>query len=243
MQVNPSSLDRPELDQQVFVYGSLKTGMELHSNITRFDHRLLGRTTIKGLMFHLSHYPAICVDRDFQNTIRGEVFSTSWAGIKWLDRVEGVPGFYQRIQIRLDKGFPKDHAWAYVFPYEKAKLQEWLVPAGVWYGPETPKIKWFGDQSIVPSDGSPPRHKIVLDADTNEKLLIDIKSGEVLHRLDRKEDEDALSHAIRSLMSATKASKTIYLPPPLKGVVVESKGPSGTETHSPFQCGPGWEAA
>ncbi len=60
----------------------------------------------------------------------GEVYEVDDATLAALDRLEGVPRFYVRLPVRLERGAPVD---AYVLPAERVVGRN-AIPGGDWRG-------------------------------------------------------------------------------------------------------------
>lgn len=126
--------------QKVFVYGTLKKGFENHERYLK-NAKELGQAQVDGIMFHLGCFPAISLAEQYTK-ILGEVYQCTWEDILEMDKLEGVDtGFYSRVEIAL---YPYRKAWAYVFLSEQASRQKWIVPSGLWRGPQSPQVAWGG---------------------------------------------------------------------------------------------------
>lgn len=121
--------------EQVFVYGTLKKG---HGNFRLLEgSKYLGDHSTEPLYFMLSFggFPGVYMGGD--TAIHGEVYEVSDAVFGTLDRLEGYPSFYNRIQIDTEYG----DAWMYFIPNSSdstrhpvplPKLQERNIETGVW---------------------------------------------------------------------------------------------------------------
>ena len=93
---------------KVFVYGTLKQGYGNHCLLE--DSTFLGKCTTEPefTLHSLYAFPAVL---PFGNTaIKGEVYEVDDKTFKRLDRLEGYPSLYERIQIPTEYG----DAWIYV---------------------------------------------------------------------------------------------------------------------------------
>ena len=82
-------------------------------------------------MFDLGSFPGVLEHKTkLAHKVRGELFQTSSAVMKNLDRLEGHPNFYERKQIRLD-GFGQ-RVWIYFYQGEIERFagQEMLASWG-----------------------------------------------------------------------------------------------------------------
>lgn len=135
-----NSQNRREGPQRIFVYGTLKKGYGNHSHYLK-ECKELGQARIEGLMFHLGGFPAINLTERF-SSILGEVYEVTWDNILSLDQLEGVGhNFYDRIEAKVE---PHGIVWTYIFPSDRARKEQWVVPSGIWSGPDTTKVKWAG---------------------------------------------------------------------------------------------------
>ena len=93
---------------QVFVYGTLKRGQRNFHQMR--DAAFVGEhvTVARYTMFCFDTYPAVCLNGS--SAITGEVFRVSAPRLRALDRFEGHPEYYRRIQIDTEHG----RAWMYV---------------------------------------------------------------------------------------------------------------------------------
>jgi gamma-glutamylcyclotransferase (GGCT)/AIG2-like uncharacterized protein YtfP len=137
---NLNSTTRRETPQRVFVYGTLKKGFGAHKHYLE-GCKELGVAEISGIMFHLGGCPAINLAEPFSE-IHGEVYEVKWDDILNMDGLEGVAhGFYSRIETRVK---PHGTIWTYVFTSQRASKETWVIPSGIWRGPDTPKVPWKG---------------------------------------------------------------------------------------------------
>lgn len=97
--------------QKVFVYGSLKRGFHNHHFLENSE--FLGEIDIVGpfAMANLGSFPGLFLVKDRYNIVSGELYKVDEETFKRLDRLEGWPNFYDRVQIRLDNN--EDWAWVY----------------------------------------------------------------------------------------------------------------------------------
>ncbi len=131
---------RKDTPQKVFVYGTLKKGFHNHAHYLS-GAKDLGVATIEGIMFHLGGCPAITLCEPFHKII-GEVYEVSWKMIDAMDLLEGVGrNFYDRVEAKVH---PHGNVWMYVFPYDRAAKEEFVIPGGLWQGPGTIQAKWKG---------------------------------------------------------------------------------------------------
>lgn len=118
------------MKQNVFVYGTLKQG---HSN-----HGLMGRakfigagSTVSGAFKMMNGgFPMTFAGGLFK--IRGELFEVSdQATLDNLDRLEGVPSFFNRYPVQIETGDGDVHdAFMYVTnsKYENGSHREYIAP-------------------------------------------------------------------------------------------------------------------
>lgn len=92
----------------VLVYGSLREGMHNHPLLQ--DSRMIGkyRLELPFEMYSLGGFPALTNTEEL-NPIIGEVYEVDQPTFLRLDRLEGYPRFYDRIQVDT----PAGQAWVY----------------------------------------------------------------------------------------------------------------------------------
>lgn len=92
----------------VFVYGTLKFGFKNYSVMQQasgsFQREAI--TDPEYSMINMGGFPAVIIGGD--TSIHGEIFRVK--SLKLLDRLEGYPRFYDRIEIQT----PMGPAWMYV---------------------------------------------------------------------------------------------------------------------------------
>lgn len=116
------------MNKLVFVYGSLKEGFGNHSVLGYSEKLGVHVTKPEYSMYSLGAYPYVKVGGT--TAITGEVYAVDQDTLEDLDRLEGVPTFYNRHEIDT----PWGEAIMYVInkPYnEKAP-----VVTGVWEQPK-----------------------------------------------------------------------------------------------------------
>lgn len=113
----------------VFVYGSLKKNHYNHKNFLG-DSKYLGdaSTTPKYTMWSLGGFPAVCVSG--KTAIIGEVYEVELDVLRRLDLLEGVPHFYQRLNVDT----PYGEAYIYAMIRQDARARE-PIESGFWEGP------------------------------------------------------------------------------------------------------------
>ena len=108
----------------VAVYGTLKQGQYNHPVLTRQGAEYLGTDILYGwAMYDLGSIPCV-VPMELSGSIVVEVHKV--ADLRATDRLEGYPGFYDRVQVATRYG----SAWMYFMrevPYG-AKV----INSGVW---------------------------------------------------------------------------------------------------------------
>lgn len=207
--------------QRVFVYGSLKRGFGNHQRHLGECRQLEGIARVDGLMFHLGAFPAINLSERF-TSIQGEIYEVTWDKILDLDGLEGVANnFYSRAEIRVQ---PHGTVWTYIFPYERAAKEKFIVPSGVWRGPDTPKVNWlgFGKGAAIGSfetnTGPPSTIKVGAgdghwelrrnQADSSYKL-IDSRTGQVLGSYEHLRDMVGTDGRTKPVLRLPGVSKSV----------------------------------
>lgn len=108
----------------VFVYGTLLSGQG-NNHLLR-DSTKLGDVTVSGLEMHtMGGFPACVVRYDKYSSVTGEVWEVDDETFARLDRLEGYPHFYDRIEINT----PLGEAWVYI--NEEARSLP-VVESGDW---------------------------------------------------------------------------------------------------------------
>ncbi len=98
---------------KVFVYGTLKRGNNVRGLDSWGDADFVGDavTSLPHFSLHdLGMFPAVSKDGD--DHIAGEVWTVSDDILDSLDRIEGYPDFYNRMQVDTTHG----RAWMYYIP-------------------------------------------------------------------------------------------------------------------------------
>jgi gamma-glutamylcyclotransferase (GGCT)/AIG2-like uncharacterized protein YtfP len=94
-------------DSLVFVYGTLKRGHANHHWLAEAPYR--GEASLAGAVLHdLGPFPMAIPG---EGRIHGEVYAVDPAQLARLDRLEGVPRLYERMERTLDDG---RRAWVYL---------------------------------------------------------------------------------------------------------------------------------
>lgn len=93
---------------RVFVYGTLKQGHYNHSVMERAMGEFISEDSIADGMFtmwDLGAYPALELSSlAHTSVIHGEVYEVPEEGIPVLDRLEGYPNLYNRMEVELLSG-------------------------------------------------------------------------------------------------------------------------------------------
>ena len=115
------------MSEYVFVYGTLKRG---HGNSVLLNEAEFVQKAMTQPMYtmrNLGFFPG--VQEGGETSIVGEVYKVSDAELERLDRLEGYPSFYNRIQIPLPS--LEVTPWMYVLPvtgYEESAP----IGSGIW---------------------------------------------------------------------------------------------------------------
>jgi len=113
----------------VFVYGTLKSGYRNHYLLEAYDAVKVSTKEIVYSLRDLGAYPAVFLNG--KHCIKGELFTdVSDATMRNIDQLEGYPIFYNKKWIELSNG---EFAWMYYLPddseyqhCEKMVDGEWL---------------------------------------------------------------------------------------------------------------------
>ncbi len=115
-----------QLPARVFVYGTLKKGFSNHRLLTT-GARFIGNDQIAGTMHDYGYFPAVSLtDRGLP--VHGEVYEVTSSTLERLDRLEGIPTFYQRTRVRMSTG---REAWVYSME-ARALAARTVVATGRW---------------------------------------------------------------------------------------------------------------
>jgi len=118
------------LSEFVFVYGTLKRGKSAHKFLK--DCEDFGCHAVKGTMYGVNgvSYPMIKLSGD--SLIHGEIYEVSEETLKVLDRYEGHPHHYKRIEtLMLDPGGDSTEAYAWVYEYQGSVEGLDVITSGV----------------------------------------------------------------------------------------------------------------
>lgn len=127
----------------LFVYGTLKKGFPLESNLK--DAEYIGEAVTRKANFsidtHNEAWPAMLLG-DYH--IKGEVYQINQQIIDRLDVVEGVPHLYERVKIKL-KGFKKP-VYVYIAGDRLVRLLEKeTTSTKIHTDKRTKTQEWIGD--------------------------------------------------------------------------------------------------
>ncbi|MDP7071042.1 MAG: gamma-glutamylcyclotransferase family protein [Phycisphaerales bacterium] len=113
----------------VFVYGTLRTG---GANWRAHLAPDVGRPAVTEAAFtmrSLGRFPV--VEAGGVTAIAGEVFDVSDETLASLDRLEGHPGWYERIEIEVRCAGEVSRAWIYLMP-PGTHGESPVLPSGDW---------------------------------------------------------------------------------------------------------------
>lgn len=96
-----------KLTENVFAYGTLRSDDCNHDVLRAIDHEFLGKGQIRGEILYAGSLPFLM---EGLGLAEGEIYSTDADGLKFLDRFEGHPHFYQRRRVTTESGLP---VWVY----------------------------------------------------------------------------------------------------------------------------------
>jgi gamma-glutamylcyclotransferase (GGCT)/AIG2-like uncharacterized protein YtfP len=121
-------------DVLVFVYGSLRQGRSNHEQMR--GCRWQGNASLPGFaLYDLGPFPMAVASQDPRSRLWGEVYAVPLQQLVLLDRFEGVPRLYERIERTLEDGRP---VWVYVGRPRQVRYARRL-PEGEWPGRQTPR--------------------------------------------------------------------------------------------------------
>ncbi len=108
----------------LFVYGSLKRGLQLHEELVTAVFAGLAVTEPGYRLYRCGWYPALveCADGV---AVEGELYSVDEALLDRLDEVEGVhEGLYVRSTVRLQSPSHRDEAITYLYLLDVTDLPD-----------------------------------------------------------------------------------------------------------------------
>lgn len=109
---------------KVAVYGTLKIGGALHGNMKSINAVFNEKKVIPGFkMYDLGPFPAVV--KDDVSEISVEIYNINEEGLARLDRVEGYPNFYNRMQL-------EDGSWIYFMDKSKVSSDWTIIKDGNW---------------------------------------------------------------------------------------------------------------
>ncbi len=115
----------------IFVYGTLRSGganWRAHLAPARGDAAV---TDAAYTMRSLGRFPI--VEAGGADAIVGEVFEVDDAALASLDRLEGHPGWYQRVEIDVRCGGAVRRVWMYLMPPGRHDAHP-IIHDGDWLG-------------------------------------------------------------------------------------------------------------
>lgn len=120
-----------DCDDLVFVYGSLKRGMNHHQQIRKAVW--IGKASITALaLYDLGPFPMAVDDATAMSPVQGELYRVSAVILQQLDRFEGVPRLYERHRRTLSDG---RSAWVYLGRAQQVRHAD-IIVSGCWQGPQ-----------------------------------------------------------------------------------------------------------
>lgn len=131
--------EKPPQTHKVFVYGTLKRGYHNFEGYLAKE-KLLGEAQVEGILLHCGGFPALSLADKF-TWIKGEVYEVSDQALDNMDRLEGHPDWYNRIQLLIGQfGL----CWVYTFPQVFSSKESQVIQGGEWRGTHTPSVHWLG---------------------------------------------------------------------------------------------------
>jgi pyruvate carboxylase len=116
--------------EKLFVYGTLRRGFKLHSELAKLKARYLGRGRIGGDLFNLREYPGVLPAPSARRGVEGELYELSkpQEHLTVLDRIEEFnperPSkslfVRRRATVRMIDG-SRVRAWVYFLPRRPAR--------------------------------------------------------------------------------------------------------------------------
>lgn len=123
---------------KVFVYGTLLSGLGNHARciapyLATGQATLLGEAQTRDAMTlgNVSEaFPALTDIREGPSTVKGEVYLVDDACLAELDRLEGVPSLYVRLEVPVTVDGETCDVYTYVWADTTRKLP--TIPSGSW---------------------------------------------------------------------------------------------------------------
>src|SRR5437899_2650026 len=123
--------------EKLFVYGTLRRGFKLHSELAKLKARYLGKGRIGGNLFNLGEYPGVVPASSARKGVEGELYELSNAKehLPVLDRIEEFDPerpskslfVRRRATVRMNDG-SRVRAWVYFLPRRPARANP--IPSG-----------------------------------------------------------------------------------------------------------------
>ena len=121
-------------DGLVFVYGSLRRGRSNHGQMAGCQWQ--GNGELRGFaLYDLGPFPMAVACEESDCRLVGEVYAVTAEQLAHLDRFEGVPRLYERLERVLVDG---RRVWLYVGRARQVRSVQRL-PSGEWHGRGGPR--------------------------------------------------------------------------------------------------------
>lgn len=103
----------PQIGDRIFVYGTLRLGERSEGMLTDRS-KYIGSSSISGaVLYNIGSFPGLIINTESKSKVTGDVFEITHHTLAMsLDRYEGYPDLYDRIQVHADSG---DIVWVYIF--------------------------------------------------------------------------------------------------------------------------------
>jgi pyruvate carboxylase len=122
---------------KLFVYGTLRRGFPMHSELQKLNAPFAGKGRIAGALFDLGDYPGAVPSSSIGADIEGEVYELKSPArqLAVLDKIEEFDSsrpskslfVRRRATVRLDNG-RRIRAWVYFLPKRPTRAQ--IIPSG-----------------------------------------------------------------------------------------------------------------
>lgn len=97
-----------DLDQNVFVYGTLRSTERNHELLQKLGCMFVSKAQIRGEVLNTDL--GIPFLMEGLGLVDGEVYATNEQGLRQLDYFEGHPTFYERREVQTESGIK---VWVY----------------------------------------------------------------------------------------------------------------------------------
>jgi len=124
---------------KVFVYGTLLSGFGNYNYYLKDKAKLIDKNASveKFKIFDLGYFPACIFTDNPEDVVHGEVYSVCKETLRDLDRLEGYPRYYDRMNVNnlLMMEYPitmREPIWIYIQKIEQLRESAEHIESGNW---------------------------------------------------------------------------------------------------------------